>query len=126
MPTPEHVIGWKLDPRQRTLLLARFPPRYGQSVADHVTLQSHVGPDAALPEETRGELVGRADDGRGVEAMVVRIGGSTQRPGGGTFHITWSLAEGRKAQESNQVIAQHGWEPLDGAVEVTLQPRLIE
>ena len=116
------VIGWKLDRAQRTELLARFPPKYPQAVADHVTLKSHVSDSAGLPAERSGLIVGCADDGRGVQAMVVQIGGTSDRPGGGTYHITWSLAEGRDPHESNDVIAGSGWEPINPAVPVRLQP----
>ena len=44
--------------------------------------------------------------------VVVEIDGATTRPDGGTWHVTWSLGEGRRAQESNNVIAR-GWEPCD-------------
>jgi hypothetical protein len=81
-----------------------------------------VARDSALPGETAGEIVGRADDGDGVEAMVVTIAGTTERPGGGTYHITWSLARGRKAKESNDVIAARGWTQLDSPIPITLQP----
>src|SRR3954467_12450098 len=100
-------IGWALDRGQREALLKRFPPRYAEADADHVTLK--FGDAAArLPTETGGEIVGEADDGAGVQAMVVRIGGTTDRPDGSTYHITWSLASGRKAKESNDVIAARG------------------
>ena len=115
-------VGWAVDDGERPGLLARFPPRYPEVVADHVTLK--FGDRAArVPTETTGEIVGEADDGRGVQALVVRIGGTTDRPDGSTFHITWSLAPGRKAKESNDVIAQRGWSPIDPPVPVTLHPR---
>jgi len=115
-------IGWSLDRRQREALLKRFPPRYEQAVADHVTLK--FGDAAArLPTETSGEIVGEADDGAGVQAMVVRIAGTTDRPDGSTYHITWSLAPGREAKESNAVIARLGWRSLDAPVEVSLEPK---
>lgn len=116
------VIGWKLDREQRKELLQQFPPRYADPNADHVTLRTEAAEDAALPEETLGEIVGRADDGDGVEAMVVAIGGTTDRPGGGTYHITWSLAPGRKAQESNDILAERDWTPLDLPMPVRLRP----
>ncbi len=121
-PGGQHVIGWKLDPEQRKELLMQFPPRYGQTVADHVTLASRVAPGSQPPSETTGEIVGRADDGEGVEAMVVRIGDATDRPGGGTFHITWSLEGERRAKESNDVIERLGWEPLELPMPVLLTP----
>lgn len=109
----EHVIGWKLDPAKREALLATLPAQYGQVVADHVTLRSRVEADTPPPPPVRCRIIGAADDGQGVQAMVVEIDGQTDRPGGGTFHITWSLAEGRRAVESNDVIAEHGWSLLE-------------
>lgn len=118
------IVGWKLDSEQRRELLLQFPPRYGEVVADHVTLVSRVGRDSALPGATTGEIVGRADDGEGVEALVVRIEGGTARPGGGTFHITWSLdgERDRKARQSNEVLARLGWTSLTLPMPVLLVP----
>lgn len=120
-PPGSHVIGWRLRPEEREALLARFAPRYPQAVADHVTLRSKVSEASAPPPATIGLIVGRSDDGRGVEAMVVQIDGSTDRPDGSTYHITWSLAEGREAVESNDVIAQYGWVPVEPPVPVQLE-----
>lgn len=118
-------IGWALDRTEREALLARFPPRYVSPVADHVTLAFKPA-HPKLPTETAGEIVGEADDGRGVQAMVVRIGGTTDRPDGSTYHITWSLADGRRAVESNDVIRERGWRPFPAVVPVRLEPRLFK
>jgi hypothetical protein len=115
------VIGWKLDRAQRSELLERFPPRFLQTIADHVTLRPRVARDSELPSESEAEIVGRIDDDAGVEAMVVRIDGTTGRPDGSTYHITWSLGRGREARESNDVIARLGWQPLD-PIPIRLQP----
>jgi hypothetical protein len=116
------VIGWMLDRRERAELLERFPPKYRNQIADHVTLAVKAAKDAPLPQENEGEIIGRADDGRGVEAMVVRIAGTSDRPDGSIYHITWSLEDGRRAKESNDVIAAQGWVEMDEPVPVTLQP----
>ena len=118
----EGVIGWKLDREQRAALLDLFPPRYRNAVADHVTLASNVASNAPLPQENDAEIVGRADDGRGVEALVVALGGSTDRPDGSTYHITWSLDDGRRAKESNDVIAEQGWIRFDRPIPIALAP----
>ena len=117
----ESIIGWKLDRDQRGELLQQFPPRYPRVDADHVTLR-RAPPDAPLPEQAEAEIVGRADDGAGVEAMVVRLNGTTDRPDGSTYHITWSLGPARAAKESNDVIAARGWTPLDLPMPVILEP----
>lgn len=115
-------VGWALDRAERRELLERFPARYPQAVADHVTLK-FGDRRAELPTETSGEIVGVADDGKGVQAMVVRIGGTTDRPDGSTYHITWSLSPGRQARESNDVIRERGWTPLPEPVPVSLEPK---
>ncbi len=119
------VIGWKLDRDQRRELLLQFPPKFSEVVADHVTLSARVDRRSELPSETIGEIVGRTDDGKGVEAMVVSIGGTTDRPDGSTYHITWSLAKDRRAKESNDVIREHGWEKFDLPMPVKLEPAAL-
>ena len=116
------TIGWKLDREQRKELLQQFPPRFRRVVADHVTLRSKAARDAPLPQETEAEMIGRVDDGRGVEAMVVAIGGTADRPDGSVYHITWSLAPGRHARESNKVLAARDWTRLDLPMPVRLIP----
>ena len=118
----DSVIGWKLDPEQRSELLQQFPPRFKNVVADHVTLEGKAARDAPLPQETEGVIVGRADDGKGVEAMVVAIGGTTDRPDGSTYHITWSLADGRRAKESNDLLAEKAWTALDLPMPILIHP----
>lgn len=132
MPTPEQivasakpgssVVGWKLAADDRARLLGKFPPTYPDSVADHVTLKPRVAQDTPVPPAVEARIVGRADDDRGVEAMVVEIDGRSHRPGGGTYHITWSLAPGRKARESNDAIAAKAWTPFAEPVPVQLRP----
>ena len=121
MAKPGTIIGWKLDRGERGALLDRFPPRYAEAVADHVTLKSGAEHDP-LPERVEAEIVGRADDKMSLEAMVVTIDGSVDRPDGSTFHITWSLGPGRRARESNDVLRDKGWSPLPEPIPVTLQP----
>ena len=116
------VIGWALDREQRKELLQQFPPKFDNVVADHVTLAAKAKQDAALPCERLGEIVGRIDDGEGVEALVVAIDDSTDRPDGSIYHITWSLGEGRRAKESNDVIARLGWTAIDLPMPVRLIP----
>lgn len=118
----DHVIGWKVGDADRLALLARLPPRYAQVMADHVTLRAHVAADAELPPAARALIIGHVDDGAGVEALVVQIEGSTGRPDGRTYHLTWSLGPGRTAIESNQAIARQGWTAMAAPLPVNLQP----
>jgi hypothetical protein len=118
------VTGWKLDEQDRKRLLSRFAPLFPDIVADHVTLRTGTDHRTPLPRETSGEVVGEIDDGLGVQALVVRIAGTTDRSDGSTFHITWSLdrARGRRPVESNLVIARLGWRPLPEPIPIRLKP----
>lgn len=115
-------VGWIVEPECRERLLDLFPPRYETTVAHHVTRRpgSHDR-DQPPPPIASARIVGRVDDDAGVEALVVALDGSTTRPDGGTWHVTWSLAEGRKSSESNAVLAARGWDPCDGGT-IRLQP----
>ena len=118
------VTGWKLDRAERATLLERFPPEWPDVIADHVTLDADARKDTPLPGESRAEIVGSVSDGAGLQAMVVAIDGSTDRPDGSTYHITWSLdrSRGRKPVQSNTVIAERGWNRLDEPVPIHISP----
>jgi hypothetical protein len=117
------VTGWKLSPDDRELLLRRFPPRYEKVIADHVTLQVGASADTPLPRRPQNaRIVGKADDGRSLECLVVEIDGSSDRPDGSIYHITWSLGDGRKARESNDVLRSSGWKAIEVPIPIELEP----
>ena len=116
------VTGWKLPREERERLLERFAPKYERTIADHVTLNAGASADTPLPREVEARVVGRADDGESLECLVVEIDGSTDRPDGSTYHITWSLGPGRKAKESNDVLREQGWDSLDRPIPIELDP----
>lgn len=123
MARPGTVTGWKLRRDERERLIERFPPRYDNVIADHVTLR--VGADTATPlprKPDMARIVGRADDDASLECMVVELDGTTDRPDGSTYHITWSLGPGRKARESNNLLRDRGWDDLETPVCVDLEP----
>jgi hypothetical protein len=123
MSKPGNVIGWKLDRGQREQLLQQFPPRYRDAIADHVTLRTEAE-NHPLPPRVNAKIIGHADDGDSLEAMVVSVDGSPDRPDGSTFHITWSLdrAKGRKAKESNDLLKERGWEEFEEPIPVGIEP----
>lgn len=116
------IAGWRLPDADREALLIRFPPRYDKVVADHVTLRYGTDARTDLPTERAGAVIGEADDGAGVQALVVAIAGRSERGDGSHFHLTWSLARGRRAKESNDVIADCGWRPVAPPITVMLEP----
>ena len=123
MAKPGTVTGWKLSGDDRDMLLERFPPKYENVIADHVTLRVGATPRTPLPRQPgSARIVGRADDGKSLECMVVELDGTTDRPDGSTYHVTWSLGPGRKARESNDVLRDQGWDPLPAPIDITLEP----
>ena len=122
MAKPGTVTGWKLPTDERSMLLDRFPPKYENVIADHVTLRVGASPRTPLPRRPEARVVGRADDGISLECLVVELDGTTDRPDGSTYHITWSLGPSRKARESNDVLRDQGWEHLPAPIDIDLQP----
>ena len=122
MAKPGTVTGWKLPQVERELLLGRFPPKYDNVIADHVTLRVGATPETPLPRKPEARVVGHADDGESLECLVVALDGTTDRPDGSTYHITWSLGPGRRARESNDVLRDQGWDPIEAPIPVELEP----
>ena len=87
-----------------------------------MTLRAGATRDTPLPRQAGRRIVGRADDGKSLECLVVEFDGTTARPDGSTYHITWSLGPGRKARESNDVLRDKGWEHIDAPIPVELEP----
>lgn len=122
MARPGTVTGWKLPRDDRERLLQRFSPKYENVIADHITLRTGATPQTPLPRKPQAKVVGRADDGQSLECLVVDLDGTTDRPDGSTYHITWSLGPGRKARESNDVLRDRGWQPIDAPIPIELEP----
>ena len=122
MAKPGTVTGWKLPRDERDQLLRQFTPKYENVIADHVTLRVAATPSTPLPRKPEAKIVGRADDGKSLECLVVELDSTTDRPDGSTYHITWSLGPGRKARESNDVLRDQGWERLPEPVPILLEP----
>ena len=122
MAKPGTVTGWKLATDDRRMLLSQFEPKYENVIADHVTLRTGATPDTPLPRKPDARIVGRADDGKSLECLVVELDGTTDRPDGSTDHITWSLGPGRKARESNDVLRAQGWEHVPAPIDIELEP----
>ena len=122
MAKPGTVTGWKLKREERAQLLERFPPRYAEVIADHVTLRVGADDRMPLPPRPEARIVGRADDGMSLECLVVELDGTTDRPDGSTYHISWSLGPGRHPRESNDVLRERGWDALGTPVAIDLEP----
>ncbi|MEW5684928.1 MAG: hypothetical protein AB1942_08420 [Pseudomonadota bacterium] len=116
--------GWLLAEADRARLLVRFAPRYETVVAHHVT-HAYDPPLLELPPEVSAEIAGLADDGAGVQVLVVRVDGRHERADGSTYHVTWSLGPERRAWESNGVLREQGWTVVEPPVPVRLEPMVF-
>lgn len=117
------TMGWTLDPEDRAHLLERFPPAFPDVIADHVTL----GRQKKKPKDVEASVVGYASDRQGLEALAVAVNGTTARPDGSIYHMTWSLdaKAGRQAIESNHLLEDHGFVELDKPLAIRLYPSVL-
>lgn len=97
--------AYVLDDASRQLLAKQFPPKYPKFIGHHVTVKFGVPKDAAPPPPAKVTVVGYADSGDGLEALIVTINGLTEREDGSVFHITWSLDPTKyKPKDSNGLV----------------------
>jgi hypothetical protein len=89
--------AFKLSEESRSSLLQAFPPQYPDVKLDHITIQYPCDDEGALFEPQNIEVIGHANDGQGLEALLVLIDGQTFRDDGNPWHITLSLDTGKSA-----------------------------
>jgi pyrimidine deaminase RibD-like protein len=101
-------------------LLRQFVPKNPEVVCHHVTVDFRARTGSVLPDAvTHAEVVGYAYED-GLEALIVSVNGSTDRPDGGTFHVTLSLdrSKGKKPAHSNDLV-KSGYEKVSFPVYLT-------
>lgn len=113
MDLKNQYLAFVLSGETRDRLRAIFPPKFQRVVLHHVTVAFNLTEESynRLYKSLRGAtwaVVGYTNDS-GLEALVVEVNGGTQREDGSTYHVTLSLAPGRKPVESNAVINTQGW-----------------
>lgn len=120
--------AYVLTDESREFLSEKFPPKYSKVIGHHVTVEFGVPDNTELPEDAEVKVIGEADSGDGLQALVVSVNGSAKRPDGGAYHITWSLEEDRyKPVDSNELIADYSkrWTICLGTV-VDAEPALLK
>lgn len=115
-----------LNPESKRELIERFPPKYPEVVGHHTTVQFGVPKDTQAPDPASLQIVGYADDGEGLEALVVAVDGEVRRSDGSLYHITWSLdrSKGRKPVDSNALV-QMGYDPVDN-IPIKTTPEVLK
>lgn len=151
-------LAYELDEASRAHLLAAIPARYPDLRADHITelYETHPNPEGAdrtLPKLSKARVIAVADDGRGIQVAVVRVGGWAHNLDGNFYHITLSfdgskqvpeswttngVAETYRSRHSNcllrEVLMPDGWSlssskqirRIDPPIELTVTPRWVE
>lgn len=115
--------AYVLTPAARDLVLEKFPPKFPDVIAHHVTYQ--FGSNEAPPPASIVVVGYTSDDS--LECLVVSVDGSTERPDGSTYHITLSLdrSQGRKPVDSNAVIEKNGWTPIEQPFDVQVKAKKV-
>ena len=121
------MVQLVLNDSDRSRLAQHFPPKFPEFIGHHITYAVGVPTDSDLPETQTIHVVGYACDEAGIEALVVEVDGTTRRPDGRTFHVTWSLDRdaGFKPVKSNELIANHGFTRLASPINIDAKPKFF-
>lgn len=128
------ISAYILSPESRSALEAQFPPQFSKFVGHHVTYQFGASDKDPLPPAGQYHVVGYVDItepnygeiGDGLEAFVISIKlphqsrGHTERPDGGTFHITWSHGPSYSPKDSIELVSK-GFQEIN-PIEIELEP----
>ena len=123
----EMYTAYVLNPSAKERLVQLFPPKYPEAVGHHITIQFGVPSNTPTPEPAQNvQVVGYADDGEGLEALVVAVNGKVKRPDGSMYHITWSLdrSKGKKPVQSNALV-QKGYERTTAPITIGTTPEVL-
>lgn len=104
------TVCYEIDKESKAMLMKMFPPKYPEEKYDHITVC--MGGLYAIPPKPakKVEVVGIADDGNGIEVLIVKINGSPTRNDGKSWHITASYDSSKLAPASFDVFAKPGKE----------------
>ncbi len=123
--------AYVLTPESRERLLKAFPPKYSEVIAEHITVDFGVPETAPEPPRADITVMGYADAGDGLEALILAVGGSMQRPDGSLYHITLSLDRkaGYTPKDSNSLAIRkwitRDWEDGRGFGDLDTEPGFI-
>jgi hypothetical protein len=118
--------AFELDSASRSRLAQEFPPKFPEFIGHHITYKFGVSSEEPLPEAHSFKVVGYGCNPAGIEALVVEVDGTTERPDGGIFHCTWSLDRdaGFKPVKSNDLLAA-GYERLATPINIHAVPKFF-
>jgi len=110
-PKPRKPLytGWEIPESVRNELMAyALKAKYPDVIAHHITdtPPPKMRADTPAPADAEIHVVGVADNGEGVQALIVTVNGQTHSEDGRCYHCTWSIdrSKGFKPVDSNKVI----------------------
>lgn len=114
-----------LTAKSRNMLLANYPPKFSNVIAQHITHEFGVE-EAKTPKKPKCvKVVGYAFDDS-LDAVVVKIDGGVNRPDNKIYHITMSLEPYRKPKEANDLLSESNKiEWVDEGILLEVEPAFI-
>lgn len=124
------ISVYLLSDGSREHLFGESTPIFPNFVGHHVTYEFQSSDKDPLPPEGDYVVVGYAYEkerrlnGSGIEALVVSINGTVNRPDGEVYHITWSHGSGYSPKDSKRIV-NAGWKRLDTPIPINMTPAFI-
>ena len=85
-----NYTAFMINDQTKEAILKRFPPQYPRISADHITYEYDVSDFGTLHHPHSVEITAIADDGNGIQALIVSVDGKQYKPDGNPYHITIS------------------------------------
>ena len=122
----EEYSAYVLDEHSRSILKEKFPPKYPEFIGHHITYKFGVSKGSEPPSDPSSVNVIGYSDEDGLEALVVSIDGSNERPDGSVYHITWSLDrnKGKKPVHSNDLV-KNGYDKIE-PIKISVKPKILK
>lgn len=105
--------GYELTSSSRDLLHRLYPPTNPTWLGHHITELFGVSDDEPAPDAPQSVYAVGYINVDGIDGFVVEVDGSSKRPDGKVYHITWSInkSKGIKPMHTNNVV--HKAAPID-------------
>lgn len=104
--------AYNLTQESKNLILSKFSPKFSNLVLHHITYKFGVKTGEELPPEVSEiKVVGFAQN-ENIECFVCSLDGETNRPSGGTYHITFSHSDSASPKDSNELL-ENGFEKVE-------------
>lgn len=117
--------GWDLSILSVMTIKRSFKTVHPDFIGTHITYM--FGKDSEVPDDADIFIVGQCvtDD---IQCFVVEVDGSTKRPDGKIYHITWSIdkSKGAAPVKSNAALASVGYETIPEKIKIRAYPRAFK